>query len=75
MLSTHPPVFGTREHQQRLQQAPVTAPQMPSAPTGPKVTKLPPMRSPQQQAGHQSRLNHLVKQRQQQCRKRDGELR
>jgi len=36
------------------------------------VTKLPPMRSPQQQAGQQSRLNHQVKQRQQQRRLREG---
>jgi hypothetical protein len=47
--------------------APVAAP---SAPPSPKVTKLPPMRSPQQQAGCQSRLNHQVKQRQQRRRQR-----
>ena len=30
----------------------------------PRITKLPPMRSPQQQAGQQAHLNHLIKQRQ-----------
>ena len=72
MLSAHPPVLVRREHQQRPQQAPAAASKMPSAPVGPKVTKLPPMRSPQQQAGQQSRLNHQVKQRQQQRRLREG---
>jgi len=45
---------------------------MPSPADAQMVTKLPPMRSPQQQAGHQSRLNRLMKQRQQQRRLRDG---
>ena len=69
MLGAHPPVFLPKEQQQALRAAP---PQMPTAPTGPMVTKLPPMRSPQQQAGQQSRLNHQVKQRQQQRRLREG---
>ena len=30
----------------------------------PRITKLPPMRSPHQQAGHQAQPNHLMKQRQ-----------
>lgn len=71
VLSTHPPVFLPKEHQQRPQQAPTAAPKMRTAPAGAKVTKLPPMRSPQQQAGSQSRLNHLMKQRQQQRRLRE----
>jgi len=50
--------------------APVAAPV--AAPSAPRVTKLPPMRSPQQQAGCQSRLNHQVKQRQQRRRQRLG---
>lgn len=41
--------------------------------TTPVVTRLPRL-TPQQQAGHQSRLNHLVKQRQEQRRRRSGEL-
>ena len=48
-----------------LHQRPVAPPAAPTAHAAPKVTKLPPMRSPQQQAGHQSRLNHQVKQRRQ----------
>lgn len=36
----------------------------PACPPGFKLTIKPPMRSPQQQVGHQSRLNHLMKQRQ-----------
>lgn len=71
-LSTRPPVFVPKEHQQRPQQAPAAAPKMPSAPAGAKVTKLPSMRSPQQQAGQQSRLNHLMKQRAHQRRLREG---
>lgn len=37
--------------------------EMPGCGKAPRITKLPPMRSPQQQAGHQARLNHLIKQR------------
>jgi hypothetical protein len=76
MLSFDPLVFGSpRQHQQRqhLPQAPVARPTSAPAHTAPKVTKLPPMRSPQQQAGHQSRLNHLVKQRQQRRRREPGD--
>jgi hypothetical protein len=72
-LSTHPPIFVPREHQQPPQpQAPTAAPNTANGPAGLQVTKLPPMRSPQQQAGKQSRLNHLMKQRQQQRRLREG---
>ena len=39
-----------------------------------KVVKLPPMRSPQQQAGCQSQINHRMKLRETQRRKRSGEL-
>jgi len=76
MLSFDPLVFGSpRQHQQpqHLPQAPVARPTPAPAPTAPKVTKLPPMRSPQQQAGHQSHLNHLVKQRQQRRRREPGD--
>ena len=76
MLSFDSLVFGSpRQHQQpqHLPQAPVARQTPAPAPTAPKVTKLPPMRSPQQQAGHQSRLNHLVKQRQQRRRREPGD--
>ena len=36
----------------------------PGCDKAPRITKLPPMRSPQQQAGQQAHLNHLFKQRQ-----------
>ncbi len=71
MLSSQPPEFHPERFHQHLQR-PATPPAAPDTPAAPKVTKLPPMRSPQQQAGHQSRLNHLVKQRQQQRRERQG---
>lgn len=62
ILSHQPPVF-RKDRDEVVPVPPAEAP---------KVTKLPPMRSPQQQAGHQSRLNHLMKQRQQQRRQRQG---
>lgn len=76
MLSFDPLVFGSpRQHQQppHIPQAPVSRQTPAPAPAAPRVTKLPPMRSPQQQAGHQSRLNHLVKQRQQRRRREAGD--
>ena len=73
MLGAQTPEFQSeRFHQHR--QRPAVPSAAPDAPVLPKLTKLPPMRSPQQQAGHQSRLNHQVKQRKQQRRYRDGEL-
>ena len=52
--------------------------QTPSAETGcgspPKIQKLPPIRSPQQQAGCQANLNRLVKQKQERARRRRGDL-
>ena len=53
-------------------QRPVVTPPPPSTPHAPKVTKLPPMRSPQQQAGHQSGLNHLMNQRAKRRKEREG---
>jgi hypothetical protein len=67
----NPPEFRP-EHFHHQVQRPVVPPSMPSAPHVPKVTKLPPMRSQQQQAGHQSGLNHLMKQRQKRRRDREG---
>jgi hypothetical protein len=77
VLPRHPPAFNKQKSDDPEQDpsthspVPAVTPSMP-APTGPKVTKLPPMRSPQQQAGQQSRLNHQVKQRQQQRRLRES---
>jgi len=76
MLSVQPPEFRPEKFYRSLNR-PAASPAPCSAvasPTAPKVTKLPPMRSPQHQAGHQSRLNHLVKQREQKRRHRSGEL-
>lgn len=77
MLSFDPQVFGSQRQlpqPQHIAQIPVTRSTPASATAAPKVTKLPAMRSPQQQAGQQSRLNHLVKQREQKRRHRSGEL-
>lgn len=67
----NPNEYRLEQFHQRVHR-PVVPPAAPSTPHSPKVTKLPPMRSPQQQAGHQSRLNHQVKQRQQRRREREG---
>ncbi len=72
MLSGQPPEFRPERFLQDLQR-PAVPPAAPGAPAASKVTKLPPMRSQQQQAGHQSRLNHLVKQRQQRKRREPGD--
>ena len=75
MLSVQPPEFRPEKFYQSLKR-PAASPAPCSAvaaPTAPKVTKLPPMRSPQQQAGQQSRLNHLVKQREQRRRRELGD--
>jgi hypothetical protein len=77
MLSFDPLVFGaSRQHQQpqHIPQAPVARQTPAPAPTAPNVTKLPPMRSPQQQAGHQSRLNQRVKQHHQRKRREPGDF-
>ena len=77
VLSGQPPQFHAdrkKNDPQHLQRPANAAPVAPNTPTPPKVTKLPPMRSPQQQAGHQSRLNHLVKQRQQRRRREPGDF-
>ena len=76
MLSFDPLVFGSSRQQQQpphIPQTPVARQTPAPAPAAPKITKLPPMRSPQQQAGHQSRLNHLVKQRHQRKRREAGD--
>ena len=40
----------------------------------PKVQRLQPMRSPQQQSGHQGPINHLIKQKHERARRRRGDL-
>lgn len=76
VLSVQPPEFRPEKFYQSLKH-PAASPAPCSsgaAPTAPKVTKLPPMRSPQQQAGHQSRLNQRVKQHQQRKRREPGDF-
>ena len=65
------PEFRPERFDQQVQR-PVMPLAAPAAPHTPKVTKLPPMRSPQQQAGHQSGLNHLMKERHKRRRERYG---
>ncbi len=68
---TLPPV------QKRLEDAPGVhqcPPVMPNSPTAPKITKLPPMRSPQQQSGCQAKINQVMKQRERKRREQSGEL-
>ena len=76
MLSVDPPVFGSQsqpQQQKHVPQAPIGQPVPAHTPHAPKVTKLPAMRSPQQQAGHQSRLNQRVKQHQQRRSREPGD--
>lgn len=40
----------------------------------PKVQKLPPMTSPQQQSGCQAHINHLIKQKHERARRRRDDL-
>ena len=73
VLPQHPPAFHSKEQPQEIPQAnPSNAPADLLVPTAPKVTKLPPMRSPQQQAGCQASLNRQMKQREQRRRERQG---
>lgn len=67
----NPPEFRPERFHQQIPR-PITPPAAPSAAPAPKVTKLPPMRSPQQQAGCQASLNHQMKQREQRRRERQG---
>lgn len=77
-LPNHPPKFHDPDRLQKQSQTPPGAAvrplQEPEQQSVPKVTKLPPMRSPQQQAGHQAKINHLVKEREKRRRERSGEL-
>ena len=75
------PDFSSRKQQQQSQptnsepsQTPQQSSPSESCGNAPKKQVLPPMRSPQQQAGHQARLNRLIKEKQERDRKRRGEL-
>jgi hypothetical protein len=67
----NPPEFRPERFHQHVQR-PVMPSAALSAPPAPRVTKLPPMRSPQQQAGCQASINRQMKQREQRRRERDG---
>jgi len=76
MLSGQPPDFHAdrkKNDPHHLQRPATAASSANDASTAPKVTKLPPVRSRQQQAGYQSRLNHQVKQHQQRKRREAGD--
>lgn len=63
--------------QERLQGAPGVhqqPPMMSNWPSGPKITKLPPIKNPQQQAGCQAKINQVMKQREKRRREQSGEL-
>ena len=75
------PDFGSRKKQHQSQPSNSESSQTPqqSSPSescgnAPKKQVLPPMRSPQQQAGHQAHLNYLMKQKHERDRNRRGEL-
>lgn len=68
----NPPEFRPERFHQNVQ-TPLTPPAASSASPAPKVTKLPPVLTREKLAGHQSRLNHLVKQRHQWKRREAGD--
>jgi hypothetical protein len=73
LLPQHPPAFHSKEHPQELQQGhPSKATNAPARAHTPKITVLPPMRSPQQQAGCQASLNRKMKEREQRRRECQG---
>ena len=73
VLPQHPPIFNSKEQPGDIQQEnPSKTPTAPSGACASTVTKLPPMRSPQQQAGCQASLNRKMKQREQRRRQRQG---
>ena len=73
LLNTQPLLLRPDKFYQHLQPpaAPPAHCESNAAPTTPKITKLPPMRSPQQQAGHQSKLNYNLKAQQKKKKLRD----
>lgn len=68
---TLPPVQKRLEDTPGVHQRP---PVMSNSPLGPKITKLPPIRNPQQQAGCQAKINQAMKQRAKWRLERSGEL-
>ena len=70
-MGTLPPVQKGQESGPGLHQRP---PAMPNTSSAPKVTKLPPIKNPQQQAGCQARINQVIKKREQRRREQSGEL-
>ena len=77
-LPNHPPKFHDATRLKECSQTPPGEPVRPleevEQSTGPKITKLPPMRSPAQQSGHQSKINQEIKQRKKRRIERSGEL-
>jgi hypothetical protein len=74
-----PPSF--HKDQESIQKAAERAPEAPtsrvcpySGGDAPKITKLPPMRCPQQQAGHQAKINAEINRREKKRRNQTGEL-
>ena len=72
------PVFRKQETNQELNKAKEEKSSPPKQDQGcgnpPKVQKLPPMKSPQQQAGCQAHINRLIKQKHERARKHRGDL-
>jgi hypothetical protein len=70
--------MGDPSNSQYANSEPSEAPQKSSSSescgNAPKVQKLPPMRSPQQQAGHQANLNRLMNEKRERDRQCRGEL-
>jgi hypothetical protein len=79
IFASVPPSF--HKDPESIQNAPERAPEAPgsrvcrpSRGDAPKITKLPPMRSPQQQAGHQAKINGEMNRRAMRRRDQSGEL-
>lgn len=77
-LPNHPPKFHDPSRIKEWSQTPPEEPVRPlnevEQSTSPKITKLPAMRSPAQQSGHQARINKEIKQRKKRRREQSGEL-
>jgi hypothetical protein len=68
---TLPPVQKRLEGAPGDHQLPIV---MPNSPAAPKITKLPPMKSPSQQSGCQARINQVMKKRAKRRLEQSGEL-
>ena len=74
-LKFEKPVFRKQEHNTANEEKEASPPQKEQGcGNSPKFQKLPPMRSPEQHAGCQSRMNHLIKQKRERERRRRGDL-